>query len=150
MGPCWGCPGEKRGLFICPWAMGWFFLYCHFSECVLPLAFWPGRLLQAQGATNAGLFTLFGWKAGLGTKLAHKLRFSHFISRAANFRALKMVLWQHWERWWGEPKSMPSKGHAAFRIISQSLKQLLSDCQSDAKGRRVEWLYLVRLYVKII
>lgn len=49
----------------------------------------PGRSLPAQDATNAELFPLFGWGNGIGTKLAHKLKFFHFISRANNFKALK-------------------------------------------------------------
>ena len=33
---------------------------------------------------------------------------------------------------------MPSLDHVAFRIISQSLKQLQSDCQRVSEGRRAE------------
>lgn len=110
---------------------------------------WPGRSLQAQGATNTGLFTFFGWRTGLETKLAHRLRFSHFISWAANLRALKTG-YGNTERWWGEPKSMPWTVHAAVRIISQSLQQLPSDCQRVQRGGEWECLWRTRLYVEII
>ena len=33
---------------------------------------------------------------------------------------------------------MPSLDHAAFRTVSQSLKQLQSDCQRVSEGRRAE------------
>lgn len=155
LSPTWGfaesVPGEKRGPFISSWARGWFFLHCHFGECVLPLASWPGRSRQAQGATNAGLFTLFGWRTGLGTKLAHKFRFSHFISRAASFRALKTG-YGNTELVRGAKVNAIHRPHCLqnnFPIFETTTAWFARVIQ---KGGKLEWfcLFVVRLYAEII
>lgn len=54
LSPTWGFAeavlGEKRDLFISPRAMGWFFLYCHFRECMFP----PASLLARKVTAGSG------------------------------------------------------------------------------------------------
>lgn len=52
---------------------------------MLPLASWLAWTVLVRSQTQDCLLSL-ARIAGLGTKLAYKLRFSHFISRTANFR----------------------------------------------------------------
>lgn len=134
-GPCWGCPRGQAGPIHYSLVNGWLFLtfqrLCARSGLLAdlegPCALW---MSQAQDC----LLSLAG-RAGLGTKLAYSLRFSHFISRTANFRPSEEAMATHvWCQ--AEPKSVPPAGHAAFRTISQPLTQLQRDRQHIPEGRR--------------
>ena len=144
-------PGEKRGPFISPWAMGWFFLYCHFRECVFPPASWLARKVTAGSGCHKCRIVHSLWLGNwAGDQAGPQTQVFPFHFKSSQLQGLKnrfMVTLGVMAR---GVKVNAIDRPSVFRIISQFWNNCRVIARVIQRGGEMEWLWLARLYVEII
>lgn len=131
--------------------MGWFFLYCHFRECVLPLASWLARKVTAcAGCHKCRIVHSLWLENWAGDQTGPQTQVFSFHFKGSQFQGLKNELM------------------ATLRVMVRGAKVNAIDrprclqnnfpifettrvvARGIQRGGELECLWLVRLYVEII